>query len=50
MVERRAAVVQHAHRKDGIEGVQCRKLLNAQRQQVGTLIVTQQLTHRFKLA
>jgi hypothetical protein len=50
MVERRAAVVQHAHRKDGIKGVQRRKLLNAQRQQMRALIVAQQLTHRFKLA
>jgi hypothetical protein len=50
VVQRRAAVVQHAHREDGIEGVQRRKLLNAQRQQMRALVVAQQLTHRFKLA
>ena len=43
-------VVQHAHRENGIKGFQGRELLDTQRQQVRTLVVTQQLTHRFKLA
>ncbi|CSP99861.1 Uncharacterised protein [Shigella sonnei] len=28
MLQRRTAMVKHAHRKDGIKGFQCRKLFN----------------------
>ena len=43
------AVIQHAHGEHGIKGFQCGQLLNTQRQQVRALVVTQQLTYRFKL-
>ncbi len=43
-------MVEHAHREHGVEGLQRRQLLDAQRQQMRPLVVTEQLTHRFKLA
>lgn len=43
-------MVQHAHRKNGIKGVQRRKLFNSQRQQMRPLVVAQQFTYGFKLA
>ncbi|MNP45240.1 hypothetical protein D3C76_1391460 [compost metagenome] len=49
MFQRRAAVIQHAHREDGIKGIQRRQLLNAQRQNVRALVVAQQFAHGFKL-
>lgn len=43
-------MVEHPHREHGVEGLQRRQLLDAQRQQMRPLVVTEQLTHRFKLA
>ena len=50
MLQRGTTVVQHAHREHGIKRFQSRELLDTQRQQVRALVVTQQLSHRFKLA
>ena len=49
MIERRAAVIQYPHREHGVECRQIRQLLDAERQQVGTLIAAQQFAHGFKL-
>lgn len=43
-------MIKHPHREDGIKCFQRRELFNAQRQQMRALIVTQQFTHRLKLA
>ena len=43
-------MVEHAHREHGVEGLQRRQLLDAQRQEMRPLVVAEQLTHRFKLA
>ncbi len=43
-------MIEHPHGEDGVKGAQLRQLLNAERQQVGALVVAGEVANGLELA